>query len=82
MARRKYGGFGGFFPCRGTIEGSAGEGIGDSSIWCRLYRAEKAEENEGDRRAPSGGGARRKVVMVGGIRRDESSISTTLSPNV
>ena len=43
-----------------------------------LYLAEKLDEKEGDSRAPSGGCVRRNVVIVGGIRRDDSSMSTGL----
>ena len=73
-ALRMYGGLGGFFPWRGTIDGSAGDGIGDSSIWCMPYRAEKLDEKDGDSSAPSGGGALRIVLMAGSPRRDDNSI--------
>jgi len=48
------------------IEGSAGDGSGESSIWCMLYLAEKLDEKEGASSAASRGGARRIVVMVEG----------------
>lgn len=59
----------GFFPCRGTIDGSAGDGIGDSNIWFTLYFEEKLDDHEGDSKAPSGGGARR-IDIVGGAWRE------------
>ena len=59
----------GFFPCRGTIDGSAGDGIGDSNIWLTLYFEEKLDDHEGDSKAPSGGGARR-IDIVGGAWRE------------
>lgn len=48
------------------IDGSAGDGSGDSSIWCMLYLAEKLDEKDGDSSVVSRGGARRKVTIVGG----------------
>ncbi len=48
------------------IDGSVGDGNGDSSIWCMLYLAEKLDEKEGDSSVVSRGGARRMVVIVGG----------------
>lgn len=53
------------------IDGSTGDGSGDSSRWCMLYLAEKVEEKEGESSAPSEGGARRMVVIVEGSRRSE-----------
>ena len=48
------------------IEGSAGDGIGDSNIWWTLYLDEKLDDHEGDSNAPSGAGARR-IDIVGGV---------------
>lgn len=39
------------------------------------YLAEKLDEKEGESKAPSGGGALRMVVIVGEIRREDSSMS-------
>ena len=59
----------GFFPCRGIMDGSAGDGIGDSNIWFTPYLEEKLDDHEGDSKAPSGGGARR-MDIVGGAWRE------------
>ena len=40
------------------------------------YLAEKLEEKDGESNAPSDGGARRMVVMVGGTRREDSNRSS------
>ena len=48
------------------IDGSAGDGSGDSSMWCMLYSAEKLDEKAGESSAPSEGSARRMVVIVRG----------------
>ena len=51
------------------MDGSAGDGIGDSNIWLTLYLEEKLDDHEGDSKAPSGGGARR-IDIVGGAWRE------------
>lgn len=69
--RKRYG-FG-FFPCRGIIEGSAGDGKGESRRCRKPYLAANSLEFEDNVGVEFDDGTRR-IAMVGGIWREERII--------
>ena len=69
---RKRRGFG-FFPCRGIIEGSAGDGKGESRRCRKPYLATNSLEFEDNVGVEVDDGTRR-IAMVGGIWREERII--------
>ncbi len=66
--RNRYGS--GFFPCRGTIEGSAGDGKGESRNWRNPYFAVNSAGLTAKVGVEFADGTRR-IAVVGGILREE-----------
>lgn len=69
---RKRSGFG-FFPCRGTIDGRAGDGKGESRRCRKPYFATNSAEFDDKVGVEFDDGARR-IAMVGGSLREERII--------